>query len=359
MILKFSGSTAPTRAKADTRPSRTFGAPQTTWCVSSLDIERQPALNNAQNLAHNQKPTVDQAKPFDVAVFTALGQAHARDIPAPAEEIFIRDGAREFSALPRSHNAAMGVTPNAGAVIPVQQGELTRHIVSVDGASLLGVESGDPASDEAISVKPRLTFGSEVGRMAPTTAPKAPITISEFGAAPMAAERLAIEQNFNAPAIELGAISTAISAAERAPIQFAPPTMPAPAGAAWAQVISAISERNGEAKLELRLNPPELGRVIIGFESAGGELVRAVVSADSQQTLDLMRRNLDILQRELARSGLDHIDVELADRDSRSHSHDADEQILAYAASDDAAAYTENNLPLAPFIADGRLDLRV
>ena len=88
--------------------------------------------------------------------------------------------------------------------------------------------------------------------------------------------------------------------------------------------------------------------------------MRAVVSADSQQTLDLMRRNIDILQRELARSGLDNIIVELADRVSHCHSHDdANVLTVAYASIDEAPSQPNNNMPLTPLIADGRLDLRV
>jgi len=130
--------------------------------------------------------------------------------------------------------------------------------------------------------------------------------------------------------------------------------------AAWSQVITAIADRQGDAKIELRLNPPELGRVVIGFEGDGADIIRAVVTADAPETLDLMRRNLDILERELSRAGLEHVDVQLNDREASDH-YDTDEiDQIANAFgddSDDELAFVSP--PIGPIVSDGRLDLRV
>lgn len=315
----------------------------------------------AQNPTRNTEPqpVVTERKPLDVAALAAAEIGRARDFGYHAGDIAIRNIASEMGASIESHKAAPGATSILGAGITWHPGDAKLTNPRLADAALSEVEGADISIDETILAEQRLGLGNEAGRTASAVVLQTPTTISAFAASAIATERFTAEENLNTSVLEPGAISTTNSVSERAPIQFASPTATPPAGAAWAQVVTAISERNGEAKLELRLNPPELGRVIISFESDGADFIRVVVGADSQQTLDLMRRNLDILQRELARNGLDNINVELADRDSNPHAHNADEQLMAYAASDDAPAYINNNIPLTTFIADGRLDLLV
>ena len=260
-------------------------------------VQTEPPLSTELKPAPYQFLTPYKPKPFDVAAFAASPPARPRDTSELVDTIGVRQRDRNVVSAHGIQNAAAAAAPDTGVA--------------------------------AAAVRPVI------------------------------AERIAADEIPIVPVIDTGAVATANAAGDRAPVQFAPPTATALAGAAWAQVISAISERSGEAKLELRLNPPELGRVVIGFESDGAELVRAVVSADSQQTLDLMRRNLDILQRELARSGLDNINVELADRDARSQSHNTSERTLAFASSEEATSQSTPIIPLASLIADGRLDIRV
>ena len=82
------------------------------------------------------------------------------------------------------------------------------------------------------------------------------------------------------------------------------------------QVVALISARAGETRIEVRLDPPELGR--IGIQFSGGEdgLVRAVVSAESPETIDLLRRHMDSLLRELDRNGISGVSVEIDDNTS-------------------------------------------
>ncbi len=313
----------------------------------------EPALPVGQKLA------VNEAKPLDVAAFAASKPSRARNMTEPLNDIAVRDSIRDSDIVPRAHEAATAEAPKSGAAVIAQLGELKRQVTPTGSAVISNADNPELSTDEIISIEERPDSSSDAERSTTTTLRPTLTTTVGPVVAPVVAEGLAAEESFNKPANDTGAISSANMVGERTPIQFAPPTALPPAGAAWAQVISAISERNGETKLELRLNPPELGRVVIGFESNGAELIRAVVSADSSQTLDLMRRNLDILQRELARAGLDNIDVALADRDSSAHAQDANEQFMGYASSDGGPDYVEANIPRAPLVADGRLDLRV
>ncbi len=65
----------------------------------------------------------------------------------------------------------------------------------------------------------------------------------------------------------------------------------------------ASFKRRSDGVLELRLDPPDLGAVSVRFYEDETGAQRASVSTDHRETLDLLRRNADILHRELTRLG--------------------------------------------------------
>jgi hypothetical protein len=69
-----------------------------------------------------------------------------------------------------------------------------------------------------------------------------------------------------------------------------------------AALLAAPAPAEGRS-LELRLDPPELGRVTVSFEAGRDGALAALVAAERPETLDLLRRNAEILQRELAQAG--------------------------------------------------------
>ncbi|MFZ5618753.1 MAG: flagellar hook-length control protein FliK [Pseudomonadota bacterium] len=69
------------------------------------------------------------------------------------------------------------------------------------------------------------------------------------------------------------------------------------------------SRRAADGSIELRLDPPELGSVSIDLVSDETGAVRAVVNADRAETLDLLRRHIDIFKSELARNGFGEVDM--------------------------------------------------
>ncbi len=125
------------------------------------------------------------------------------------------------------------------------------------------------------------------------------------------------------------------------------------------QIVAAVASRPGEAKLEIRLDPPELGRVLIGFERDGADIVRAVVTADSPDTLDLMRRNADVFQRALEQQGFSNLDLQFADRGAREDAQEnPSDNARLFALADEetgATALAEQG----PRVALGRLDRRL
>lgn len=77
-----------------------------------------------------------------------------------------------------------------------------------------------------------------------------------------------------------------------------------------------------DGALELRLDPPELGQVTLTFYEDDAGVRHAAVVAENPETLDLLRRHSDVLQRELARAGAADVQLSYAEKrddDRRSH----------------------------------------
>ncbi|WP_428408210.1 flagellar hook-length control protein FliK [Hyphococcus sp.] len=125
------------------------------------------------------------------------------------------------------------------------------------------------------------------------------------------------------------------------------------------QIIAAVAARPGDSRLEIRLDPPELGRVMIGFEKDGTDIVRAVVTADSPDTLDLMRRNADVFQRALEQQGFSNLDLHFADKGAREHSGEsAGETPRLFSLAEDGAV-TAAASSQHQGLVNGRLDRRL
>jgi|GEM_PF-6439845 len=89
------------------------------------------------------------------------------------------------------------------------------------------------------------------------------------------------------------------------------------------QIQAAIVSRAGGETIEVRLDPPDLGRVRIDFNVENGETVRAVVAADRSETLDHLKRNIADLEHQLRQSGFASISFEFSS-DSRQFGAEAD-----------------------------------
>ena len=74
------------------------------------------------------------------------------------------------------------------------------------------------------------------------------------------------------------------------------------------QLSAAIRTADGRERIEIRLEPPELGRVRVEFEIVD-RVVTAVVTAERSETLDLMRRNAESLLRDLAAARHENINL--------------------------------------------------
>lgn len=69
-----------------------------------------------------------------------------------------------------------------------------------------------------------------------------------------------------------------------------------------ASQIAEISRPLPDGPIELSLQPEELGRLRLSF-SAGETGLQVVVSAERPETLEMMRRHIDVLAQEMRRLG--------------------------------------------------------
>lgn len=99
----------------------------------------------------------------------------------------------------------------------------------------------------------------------------------------------------------------------QAPRIEAPRPIPASAPEARpvvAQIAAAVVRAEG-GKVDIRLDPPELGRLTMTI-SGGDEAVSAVVAADRADTQDLLRRHADMLHRALRDAGYSDVTLDFS-----------------------------------------------
>lgn len=78
------------------------------------------------------------------------------------------------------------------------------------------------------------------------------------------------------------------------------------------QVVAAIRADRGAGSVDVRLDPPELGRVRLHFNMERSDIVIATVSSERGETLDLLRRHSADLVRELERAGFTNVQLDFA-----------------------------------------------
>lgn len=123
------------------------------------------------------------------------------------------------------------------------------------------------------------------------------------------------------------ATSSAAARASVGPAQFAPANTPSFTGAAGVlpQIQAAIIAGNGRDMIEVRLDPPDLGRVRIDFSVEGGDAIKAIIGADRSETLDHLRRNIADLEQQLKQAGFGSISFEFRKGGEHHHASDRDD----------------------------------
>ncbi|WP_420433866.1 flagellar hook-length control protein FliK [Hyphobacterium sp.] len=142
---------------------------------------------------------------------------------------------------------------------------------------------------------------------------------------------------------------------------------PANAGTLAAQI--AAKFQNGERRFEIRMDPPELGRVAVRMQVGHDNRVHAVLSADRPETLQDMRQHVRELERALNEAGLelgeDGLSFELSqDREDTPNEHAggsafSDLSLVEDRAGDVVAALPASELYGFRLASSGGVDIRL
>jgi hypothetical protein len=123
------------------------------------------------------------------------------------------------------------------------------------------------------------------------------------------------------------------------------------------QVIEQVKVHQGERSIDIRLDPPQLGRVQIELEFGREGAVRAIVSAAEPETTQLLRRNVAMLARELSDTGLGDVSIDFTDERPTDQERRFD-KLAVFVPAPIAASAAEPIAPTVRYHTDG-LDLRL
>ncbi|MCA0270508.1 MAG: flagellar hook-length control protein FliK [Proteobacteria bacterium] len=93
-----------------------------------------------------------------------------------------------------------------------------------------------------------------------------------------------------------------------------------PAAAAIARAVHQLAEagyRKGNGTVEIALSPEELGHVRLMIQSHDGGAASVHLSADRQDTLDLMRRHVELLAQDMRDLGYGDLSFSFQDKAQR------------------------------------------
>jgi hypothetical protein len=214
---------------------------------------------------------------------------------------------------------------------------------------------GNPSQDVVRMGPPRQMIGAPPPGIGATTPPAPPVDGQK--GAESASDPLPIWAA--APEEAVAALNPEAAEARKPterPLAAAAPPSEAARGVA-VQLAAAVSATS-EGMFEIKLSPEELGRVTVTLQVTDDAVVLAV-QAERQETLDLMRRHADILQREFREAGFTSLSFSFGQgpADGRSPGSPA-----AEATTEDSPSVPQT--PLTPHQATGaapasRLDLRL
>jgi flagellar hook-length control protein FliK len=291
-------------------------------------------------------------------------ESESGETPAPASKEFTATLADTLSAAnPPQTTAAAHARPAPPAqtteALPVRFDASAKQDSQGDNAS-----SGKGSPDGQAGGDQSTASNASPAQPAAHAQPDTPV------AAPVAQTNAT---NANSATLAAGnAASSAISAAQpmaagtSATLHIAPQSQaatasPQPDLAALAVTIAAKSQE-GSKHFDIRLDPPEFGRVDVRLSVDDSGRAQAHLTADKPQTLELLQRDSGTLQRALKDSGVDvgnsGLQFSLRGQD-RQGSDGAKQQARGRALSVTAAvaAPTASTVSLAPDSA--RLDIRV
>jgi flagellar hook-length control protein FliK len=272
---------------------------------------------------------------------------------APAKEIVVQIAALQNTAKPADSREPANIPAPESADASVRT-DAAKPVTP--GASAEQAEHKDAKPD---AVKPEIarTDSAKPDQPAPVevAAPKAPPQTHAASNTNIAVQGSAAPQSTTTPSVLPGIPQHVQVSAESAK-----PNMPALA------VEIAAKSQSGAKQFDIRLDPPELGRVEIRLSIDAAGKASAHLSADQPQTLDLLQKDAASLTRALREAGL-NVSQDGLNFSLRQQSHDGNGaqqgQGQARHASRSMTLIATNSIEAtqtsAAYRGDGRLDIRV
>lgn len=278
--------------------------------------------------------------------------------------------------------AVLAAPPPALASEPSPDGGPVQQATGVEAAPVSGrspaiARRADPAqptapateaAEDAAAVAETAAPAAKAGRIARAAEPvrAAPAEAAAPAAAPHAAADMAVQPPAAAaPGWQLApapAVGAAHIAPQASPLEVAAaPGVPAKVAS---QISVAVSRGGASArKVELRLDPPELGRVEIHLAPTDKGTLHATVVAERAETHELLRRHGDALARELGAAGYSDVSLSFSSGSdapagrSLPSAPEQPETVMAAVSESGRAIAATAPMPLP--VADGGLDIRL
>jgi flagellar hook-length control protein FliK len=356
---------------------------------SAGNEQTAPDILSAMSASDPSEPAAGIAQPGEAADEAVAPTAATQNLPAMPAQAVMADAAQQVpsSATPVEQpvatplqaaavepaavaaarvQAAPAQTGSSTQIAGVQAGETTEQSqTGVDATAQAAPaesgaptpdaqeQAGDPGKADNVAVdaaKPEQTARLEAShaetaqpKPAPQAAPPATTNMAIHGAATAqpqsAAPAAAITQH-----VEVGA-------------EAAKPNV-----ATLAVEISARSQ-SGARQFDIRLDPPELGRVEVRLSIDAAGKASAHLTAEQPQTLDLLQKDASVLTRALRDAGLDvsqnNLNFSLRHQNQDGSAHHGHARGTQRGMSLTATQAIEATPASASWRGDGRLDIRV
>jgi len=332
---------APVQAPAQTSPAIAANATAPPPEAPVIVAATTPATPNTSNAA--KKTSAASAKDTKAEAAPATSDATAPQTDAIAAPVKPSEPQRPPQVSADADDAATPVTsaPTRGAPARPQKSDAGAK-APTQPASARPDDAADSAPATANNAKPNVIARAAVAAAQTADTPTPPAPSSAASPAPAAAS------------IQMPAATQHVSAPDQSGLRTAPIS---------AQVGHEIVRRfdGGNTSFDIRLDPPELGRVDVRLEVSRDQRVSATISADTPQALHELARHARDLEQTLQSAGLELSDSGLSfdlrqGSDGRARANDDSATPSASARAD--AATTEQT-PVARPRLEGWRGVRV
>lgn len=312
--------------------------------VGAADIAADPlagaAFSEAMGKAAAAAP---RAGEFQIAL-----HEDGPDVPAPAA-IVLERSVDDAGADPLALIVPLAVPPAAQRTIAPQPADLPESSTATPPIP----PAGDPArrqealrqTETANAFPPPFEIAEPQADLRPSPRSPALAATAQFSApdfAPVAPPSEAANAEATIREIQPAQKAVALAPKNAGPEALAGPEAPLPAAIALQEIPAAApratrhdfagktassmsdaaprpvsivtSSVTPDGAIEVRLDPPDLGRVSIDFSADANGVVKAIIIADRADTLDLIRRHIDIFRDELSKQGFGDVDMSFRER---------------------------------------------